>query len=119
MNEPRPQGNDVKVKMGNARMSDIKSLTGAIDAYKNAGKIAGGNSNGDEVSFSGLVSNAAQDSISTLRSTEQITSASLVDSVNLEDLATAVTNAETTLKTVVAVRDRIISAYQDIIKMPI
>jgi flagellar hook-basal body complex protein FliE len=32
---------------------------------------------------------------------------------------TAVSQAETTLQTVVAVRDKVIAAYQDIIKMPI
>jgi flagellar hook-basal body complex protein FliE len=31
----------------------------------------------------------------------------------------AVTAAELTLETVVAIRDRVISAYQDIMKMPI
>jgi flagellar hook-basal body complex protein FliE len=31
----------------------------------------------------------------------------------------AVTNAEVTLQTVLAVRDRVIQAYQDIIRMPI
>ena len=38
---------------------------------------------------------------------------------DLTDVVTAVTNAETALNTVVAVRDRVINAYQDIIKMPI
>lgn len=37
----------------------------------------------------------------------------------LIDLVTAVTSAEVTLQTVVAVRDRVIQAYQDIIQMPI
>jgi len=38
---------------------------------------------------------------------------------NLIDVVTAVSQAETTLQTVVAVRDKVIAAYQDIIKMPI
>jgi len=37
----------------------------------------------------------------------------------LHDVVAAVSNAEVTLQTVVAVRDRVISAYQDIIRMPI
>ena len=37
----------------------------------------------------------------------------------LTDLVTAVANAELTLNTVVAVRDRVISAYQSIIGMSI
>ncbi len=43
----------------------------------------------------------------------------LAGTAELHELVAAVSNAELTLNTVVAVRDRIISAYQDIIKMPI
>jgi len=38
---------------------------------------------------------------------------------DLVDVVTSVQNAEIVLETVVAVRDKVISAYQDIIKMPI
>ena len=37
----------------------------------------------------------------------------------LVDVVTALTAAETTLQTIVAVRDRVISAYQEISRMPI
>jgi flagellar hook-basal body complex protein FliE len=37
----------------------------------------------------------------------------------LVDVVTAVTQAEITLETVTAVRDKVISAYQDIMRMPI
>ncbi|NBX04163.1 MAG: flagellar hook-basal body complex protein FliE, partial [Alphaproteobacteria bacterium] len=39
--------------------------------------------------------------------------------VDLTDLVTAVSSAELTLNTVVAVRDKVINAYQEIIRMPI
>jgi len=38
---------------------------------------------------------------------------------DLVDVVTSVQNAEMVLETVVAVRDKVIAAYQDIIKMPI
>jgi flagellar hook-basal body complex protein FliE len=38
---------------------------------------------------------------------------------DVTDIVTAVTNAELTLETVVAIRDKVIAAYQDIIRMPI
>jgi flagellar hook-basal body complex protein FliE len=44
---------------------------------------------------------------------------SIANEAELHDLITSVSNAELTLNTVVAVRDRMISAYQDIIKMAI
>ncbi len=40
-------------------------------------------------------------------------------SADLVDVVTSVQNAEIVLQSVVAVRDKVISAYQDIIKMPI
>jgi flagellar hook-basal body complex protein FliE len=40
-------------------------------------------------------------------------------SADLASVTQAVTDAQVALQTVVAVRDRVISAYQDIIKMPI
>ncbi len=38
---------------------------------------------------------------------------------DLKDVVTAVANAENTLETVVAVRDKVLSAYQEILRMPI
>jgi flagellar hook-basal body complex protein FliE len=48
----------------------------------------------------------------------QMISSAAKDS-ELVDVVTAVTAAELTLETVVAVRDRMVSAYQEIMKMPI
>jgi flagellar hook-basal body complex protein FliE len=44
---------------------------------------------------------------------------SVADQAELHELVSAVTNAELTLNTVVAIRDKMIAAYQDIMKMPI
>ena len=44
---------------------------------------------------------------------------SLNKSTDVVDVVTAVTNAEVTLETAMAVRDRMIAAYQEIIRMPI
>ncbi len=38
---------------------------------------------------------------------------------NLTDVATAVTKAELALQTVIAVRDKVVQAYQDVARMPI
>lgn len=50
---------------------------------------------------------------------EIVSSKSVANNAELHELVTAVSNAELTLNTVVAVRDKVIGAYQDIIKMPI
>ena len=38
---------------------------------------------------------------------------------NLTDVVTALSRAELTLQTATAIRDRVVQAYQDIMKMPI
>ena len=42
-----------------------------------------------------------------------------IGKADLTDVVTAVTNAEMTLQTVTAVRDKVVSAYQEILRMPI
>ena len=72
-----------------------------------------------ESAFSTLVSESIDKATTTIKAGEGAAIKGLVGEANLADLATAVTDAELTLRTVISVRDRIISAYQDIIKMPI
>ena len=38
---------------------------------------------------------------------------------DMQDVVMAVSNAETALQTVVAVRDKVVTAYQEILQMPI
>ena len=47
------------------------------------------------------------------------TSAALSGNGNLTDVVTAVNRAELALQTTTAIRDRVVQAYQDIMKMPI
>ena len=102
----------------------VNSLT-AANAYKNQlkmqGDISGSESqdNAGKTSFSDMLKNGLQGAIDTQYNTEAIKMDSLTSNkVDLSDLVTAVSNAELTLNTVVAIRDRVISAYQDIIRMP-
>ncbi len=95
------------------------TISGAISAYQNTANIAGNVGKSSNVDFSSMLEGAIDNSISTLRNSESVSSSALVNDISIEELAGAVANAELTLKTVVAVRDRIIGAYQDIIKMPI
>jgi flagellar hook-basal body complex protein FliE len=45
--------------------------------------------------------------------------AGVAGKADVNDVVTAVTTAEVTLQTVVAIRDKVISAYQDILRMPV
>lgn len=69
--------------------------------------------------FTNMVNNVVNDTVTSLKNSEAITSKALVQNIPLDQLAVTVSDAETSLRTVVAIRDKIIQAYQDIMKMPI
>ncbi len=88
-------------------------------AYGNSLNIAKGPGAGkDDVSFSDVLKNTAEKSIDTLKTGEAMSAGAVTGEADLTDVVSAVTAAELTLQTVVAVRDRLISAYQEIMRMP-
>lgn len=100
------------------------SFNSAINAYRNAASFASSPADSAEASsgsdaFSSLVAQPAEKSISLLRGAERVAIGSLTKQADITDVVTAVNQAESTLKTVIAVRDRLISAFQDLEKMPI
>jgi flagellar hook-basal body complex protein FliE len=70
-------------------------------------------------SFSDFLSGAVKDSIGTIRQGEQAAQAQATGSGNIVDVVNSVNQAELTLDTVVAVRDKVVAAYQSIMNMPI
>ncbi len=108
-------------------MVNVPNLS-AMNAYRSQLKLAQEAINNPGIaqeetqksSFADLVSGALSEAIDTQRSTETLKmDAVTTGKVELSDLVTAVTNAELTLNTVVAVRDKVINAYQEILRMPI
>ena len=69
--------------------------------------------------FQSLVQEAAQGTVGALKAGEQATLNAVAGKADLSQVVTAVSNAEVTLQAAVAVRDRVIQAYLDIIRMPI
>ncbi len=70
-------------------------------------------------SFGDFLSGAIKDASSTLKQGEQMAAKQLAGQADIVDVVNAVNSAEMTLNTVVAVRDKVIAAYQDIMRMPI
>lgn len=95
----------------------------AISAYANSStignKAGSGAGNDDGVSFSDFLRKQATDSIDTLRNSERMSAMAVTGEADLTDVVQAVTAAEVTLQTVMSVRDRMISAYQEMLRMPI
>lgn len=93
----------------------------ASGADATLGNVAGAavNPAGGNMSFGDLVGEALNSARNTQYKTEALSVGSVANKAQLHELVTAVTDAELTLQTVVSVRDKMISAYQDIVKMPI
>jgi flagellar hook-basal body complex protein FliE len=70
-------------------------------------------------SFADMVQDAVGQGVAATKAGEAATVKAATGEMELIDVITAVANAETTLQTVVAVRDQVIQAYQDIVRMPI
>jgi len=88
---------------------------GSGAAGANAAAAAPGGVN----SFGAFLSQAIQDSVGTMKTGEQLATAQVAGQANIVDVVNAVNAAEMTLDTVVAVRDKVVQAYQSIMNMPI
>jgi flagellar hook-basal body complex protein FliE len=85
-------------------------------------KQAAGMNTADEIekpNFGQLVESIVNNTISDVNKAERLTAQSVTGEVSTEDLAIAVANAEISLKTLMSIRDKIITAYQEILRMPI
>ncbi|HEX7008191.1 MAG TPA: flagellar hook-basal body complex protein FliE [Alphaproteobacteria bacterium] len=101
------------------------NIAGAVAAYRNAAsKLLGpGLPPRDAAApdrFSSLIKDGIASTADVMAKGEALSTAAVTGGkADLTSVITAVTNAELTLQTVVAVRDKVIQAYQDIMRMPI
>jgi flagellar hook-basal body complex protein FliE len=69
--------------------------------------------------FGSMVKSAMNDVVQQTRKAESQVAAQVAGKAELIDVVTAISAAEASLETVMAVRDQVISAYQEIMRMPI
>ena len=74
--------------------------------------IGGGN-------FTDFLNGAMKDSVQTMKTGEHMATQQVAGKANIVDVVNAVNSAELTLDTIVAVRDKVVQAYQSIMNMPI
>lgn len=70
-------------------------------------------------SFGDVLGSALNNAVATGKSAEAQAAAGLSGTGNLTDIATSVEEAKLTLQTVTTIRDRVVQAYQDVMKMSI
>ena len=93
----------------------VAKLSGALGALD--GLLRGlGAGSGD---FGDFLSKALKDGIGTMKQGETMAANQVSGKSSIVDVVSAVNQAEITLDTVVAVRDKVVQAYQSIMNMPI
>src|ERR1700744_1416251 len=96
----------------------------AANAYANLARLmdpgaAGKSPDAGGPSFGDLLKDAIGSVVDGGRKADQQTSAMAAGKANVMDVVTAVAETDVKVSTLVSVRDKVISAYEDIMKMPI
>ncbi|MEM6627115.1 MAG: flagellar hook-basal body complex protein FliE [Pseudomonadota bacterium] len=103
-------------------MADLGAGVSAAQAYLKAAQSAAAaptNEAGDVAAFGQILDTAIAKTTEAGASAETAIAGAAMGQGDLVDVVTAVAAAEATLETVVAVRDQVIKAYQEILRMPI
>lgn len=69
--------------------------------------------------FSSYIKDAAVEAVDAMHHGEKLSKAGIAGSADLNDVVAAVNDAEITLQTVTTLRDKLVQAYQEILRMPI
>jgi flagellar hook-basal body complex protein FliE len=89
---------------------------GAAAAYRSATAPTAANGSGG---FGETLKRAMEGAVEAGRQADTASSNALLGQGNVTDTVLAVSRAEMALQTAVAVRDRVVAAYQDVMRMPI
>jgi len=90
-----------------------QAATAAAPAAMGQAAQAGGSG------FAQVLSQVMSDAVQTSKAAEAQMAANVAGRAELIDVVTAISSAEASLETVMAVRDQVIQAYQEIMRMPI
>lgn len=103
--------------------SPAQNYMSAVNAYKVAARAmpddnAASGAGVQQGEFADLVKNAISQAVKIGEQSESLSIAGINDRADINKVVTAVAEAEVALKTVVTVRDKVIDAYKEIIRMP-
>ena len=91
-------------------MPSISNLGGAAQKVETVGA-------GQD--FSSFMKDATENSIETLKAGEAMGMKGITGNADLNDVVSAINSAESTLQLVTTIRDKMIQAYQEVMRMPI
>ncbi len=99
------------------------AMSGAAAAYQatqqNAQPGAAAKPKAEGGGFAAMLEDAARSAVETIGGAEQTTIKAAKGDADLLEVVSSVHDAEAALRTVVAVRDKVVQSYQEILRMPI
>jgi flagellar hook-basal body complex protein FliE len=93
-------------------------LARLADPSAGLGKVAGGASQGG-ASFGAMVKEAIGSVVEAGKKSDGLAQGMVAGKANIVDVVTAVTETEVAIESLVSVRDKVIQAYEEIMRMPI
>jgi flagellar hook-basal body complex protein FliE len=94
----------------------VVTPSAAAEAYARTARQASG---GTAADFGSTVQQALEQAVQTGHTADDQAMKAISGGGNLTEVVAALSHAELTLQTATVIRDRVVQAYQDIIKMPI
>ena len=100
-------------------ISPILSVIDPTPSLEVAGTAVTSSGTGTSTSFGDMLSQVASDAVGTLRKGEATAISGIEGKASVQQVVEAVMNAQQTLQTAIAIRDKVVAAYQEISRMAI
>jgi flagellar hook-basal body complex protein FliE len=99
--------------------ASMQGLGGASSLLKKPAPLGGAGAGAGLPDFSSLVGKALESTAQTARNADVQAANVAAGRSDVVDVVTAVAESEAAIETLVAVRDRVIAAYEEIMRMPV
>lgn len=103
-------------------LAPLQNAASAASAYAKApqGSALGLDARDAQASpFANMLKGAVQQAINVQKQSETVAMAAITDRADMNQVVTAVAEAEATLHAVTAIRDKVVEAYKEILRMPV
>ena len=100
-------------------MIDSPAAVTAVPAFGTTTPAAGAVAGTSPVSFSDMMAQVATSAVDTMKAGEAASIAGIQGKASVQQVVEAVMSAEQTLQTAIAIRDKVVAAYQEIARMAI
>lgn len=99
----------------------VMNVSNALSAYRQAGSVGAGGKGMEAASsgvgsFSDTLKDFVGDAVDAVKKGEEMAAKGAVGKADLQDVILAVSNAEIMMQTITSIRDKVITAYQEVIR---